>query len=302
MALTVSAWATTNFSGEFFNAYQVANKITDNMVNYSFTPGTNSVVDKIISNRIAANNSGELAVPSVTETAVTTTADAILVAHEYVPYAAINTEGGQVPGAIARKLAAGLAHTRQLEIVSYGLQQAISNSKVQQFDDETTDGSTIYGALQTVWGTLMAAGVPETDLYCVLEPTYYAQLRKYAPSASRDYIAGPNNADMQGTGFSLFGMQIVPSKACFGINITGGSTPDYSVLASKYKYNFSATTGDNAAVGFVWHRDAMRVHAVQKPAAEIVDSPEKQSWLVRASEQFGTGIISTSGIYCISRD
>jgi hypothetical protein len=296
MALTVTNWATTNFTGTFWNNYQETMKLKDEMFNLSYAPGTLSVVDKRITNRVAANTNGELSVPSVTETSTVTTADDMLVAHEYVGYNVINTEGGAVPDAYARKLAYGLAHTKMVELLAFGLKTCRTSGKQVTIDNEDSDGSSLYDGLLDVWENLMNAGVPETDLYVALNPTYYTLLRSYAPSASRDFAGGIGNEDFQLQGFKLFGMNIMPIKGPFGVNVTSV----YGNIASKYQADFSAgTTGE---IGFIWHKDAYRIHQVQKPTVNIYDSPEKQSWLVRASEQFGTNIIDTNGCYTLIAD
>jgi len=274
-------------------------KLKDEMFNYSFKPGTYTVLDKKITNRLAANTNSTLSVGSVAEEKATTTVDDILVAHEYIPYSVINTNEGNVPDAYARKLAYGLAHTKMVELLAFGLLSCRTSGKQVTIDNEDTDGSSVYDGLLEVWENLMNAGVPETDLYVALNPTYYSLLRSYAPSASRDFAGGIGNEDFQLQGFKLFGMNIMPIKGPFNTNVTSV----YGNIASKYKADFTiGSTGATGEVGFIWHKDSYRLHQVQKPTVNIYDTPEEQSWLVRASEQFGTGVIDSNGMYTLIAD
>lgn len=295
-----SAFDTVMFSGQFQTAFTENNKCLDSMYNYIYMPGTQAARFKVINGSVARHNSGALDGAAGGNTGTAVSVDAILVAHDYIPYSDIN-QNGDFSTQYARGLGTKLATARQKCLTNFFAKNAADAGRSIEYNNEAADtealGKTVYGSLLTAASNFVQNGIPEGDRYAALHPELFYALRTYAPAASRDYVpsAASDNTVANIGGVSLLGFTVFPVYGNFG------QTGDTN-LAAKYQTNFSGTTGPASCMGLIWHKDALAVVESEKPKTVISDSPENQSWLTVARCQFGTGVVQGSGAYALVKD
>lgn len=309
MALTISSWALSTFGGGVVQAYSEADMIGNDKITYHFEPGRTSIIDYKVSRRTPSHAAdGALTNNTTVENSVTTTVDLPLIAYEYVQYSHLSTNGQQVPQYIAQQLGRNLAEKRMNIQIAALLNMAITrafggggvSTAVDIYNDEGTDGSDIFGSILNATSTLTTNFVPTRGRYCFLRPTEFYELRKYAPSASRDYQASAPNADNAGIGvegFMLFQTLIMPVTSIFNTDLSSNTT-----YASKYRTNFATGTAGAGYNGVVWHPEALRLLEIEKPNGVVSDSPENQSALCVARCQFGTGEMRPESVVALKGD
>lgn len=307
MALDVSAWAQTVHNNDTIFAYNLGDYLGSGMTVETFMPGVKNKMFPRVINRTSTNaaDGTTLAVNSNTDLGPTITTDVPHKLHEYVPYDLIADYGQIVPNSISTGLGNNLGEGRADRICAFIAKTAEdlgtyvpatgAGGRVY-YDDELTGDSladAIADGIFTILGAMDRAKVGKSNRVCLINPIEFYLLRKSQYFASADWTSQSDNSQMNNR-FSAFGVEFINAPSIFGQDWSANTN-----VPTKYRENFATFKA------VVWDKTAFAVHRTEQPSGTIDDTPEEDSWLVKAREIFGIGALqgnATGSCYVLQGD